>query len=55
MIKSQTNLFSELDHSFSMDIQTINDLIENLPPPTVVDEEQVLANGLKEKHLQTKA
>ena len=31
MMKSQTNLFSELDHSISMDIQEIYDVIENLP------------------------
>ena len=30
-MKSQTNLFSELDHSISMDIQEIYDVIENLP------------------------
>ena len=40
MMKSETNLFSELDHSISMDKQTINHFIENQPPPTEVAEQQ---------------
>ena len=50
-MKSETHLFSDLDHSISMDLQTINHFIENLPPPTVVDEEQeVFFNHLEDDH-----